>query len=202
MDLPSKKEFKTLKIEGILLYSKFNYEVSGKSQVFLHIWYFHKSFFFMKFLNILRHGESEPYHQDSDYQRRLTTFGRNQLQFLANKIVQKEIVIESILCSSATRTRETCQLILDKIPITHVKFSEELYECDLTNLLKELKQVENQTNHLLLIGHNPGLSALVSYLTGEFFLSMSPGDFVQLSLEIDDWNFLSQDIALLSSVLR
>jgi phosphohistidine phosphatase len=156
----------------------------------------------MKFLNILRHGESEPYHQSGDFQRELTPFGRNQLAFLASKIVQKDIVVESILCSSAIRTRETCQLILDKVSIPKVSYRDQLYECDLMKLLHELKQMESQVNHLLLIGHNPGLSALVSYLTGEFFLSMNPGDFVQLSLEIDDWNFLSQDIASISTILR
>lgn len=156
----------------------------------------------MKFLYVLRHGESEPSNYEGDFQRVLTYFGKNQVQFLAERLAKRELNFDKILCSTAQRAKQTCDYILKEIPVDNVAYKDSLYECDLMELIGELQKVEKDVDHLLLVGHNPGVSALVSYLSGEFFLSMSPGDLVILSLEIDDWNFLSQDIAIILDILR
>ncbi|UJP64271.1 SixA phosphatase family protein [Mongoliitalea daihaiensis] len=156
----------------------------------------------MKFLYVLRHGESQPSNYEGDYHRELTVYGKNQVQFLAEKMRNKNLPVELVLCSAAKRTKQTCIYILQELAIPKVTFLDELYECDLMTLLQELRKVENAVDHLMLVGHNPGVSALVSYLTGEFFLSMNPGDLVVLSLEIGEWNFLAQDIAIISDNLR
>ena len=44
----------------------------------------------------------------------------------------------------------------------------------------------------MVFGHNPGLSALASYLTGENF-NMGTCNTVLLNVETDTWNELSKD---------
>ncbi|MGY6523337.1 MAG: SixA phosphatase family protein [Mongoliitalea sp.] len=160
------------------------------------------SFLVMKFLYVLRHGESEHSHYEGDFQRVLTIYGKNQIQILAERLAKRAINFDQVLCSSAKRTKQTCDYILKEIPVAKVEYKDSLYECDLMELIEELQKIGKDVDHLLLVGHNPGVSALVSYFSGEFFLSMSPGDLVILSLEIEEWNFLTQDIAIISDILR
>lgn len=156
----------------------------------------------MKYLYILRHGETEASHFEGDFYRELTSYGKKQLTELREKIASKGINPELVLCSSATRTRQTSAILNEKLNFQRIEYRDSLYECDLDSLVKELQKIENQIDSVLLVGHNPGLSTLVSYLCGDFFLSMSPGDLVILSLEIDEWNFLAQDLAILLDNLR
>ena len=44
----------------------------------------------------------------------------------------------------------------------------------------------------MVFGHNPGLSALASYLTGENF-NLGTCNTVLLNVETDTWNELSKD---------
>lgn len=156
----------------------------------------------MKYLYILRHGETEASHFEGDFHRELTIYGKNQLTILREKIASKRISPEQVLCSTATRTRQTSVILNEKLNFQRIEYLDGLYECDLKNLLNELQKIDNEVRSVLMIGHNPGLSALVSYLCGDFFLAMNPGDFVILSLEIDEWNFLTQDIAIIIDILR
>jgi phosphohistidine phosphatase len=69
---------------------------------------------------------------------------------------QEGIAPDLVLCSSATRARQTLDL-LDLATTTEVLVEDELYGATATVLLARLRRVGNTTPSVLLIGHNPGI---------------------------------------------
>jgi phosphohistidine phosphatase len=67
-----------------------------------------------------------------------------------------------ILCSPSVRTRQTLTLASaeawDKAP--KVRFDERLYEASAQNILEVLKEVPDKADHVMIVGHNPGLQDL------------------------------------------
>jgi phosphohistidine phosphatase SixA len=109
----------------------------------------------------LRHAKTERESwSGKDKDRRLAPKGINQVAEL--KTLLDLLPITAIRCSTAQRTRETAMACNPIIPIT---FSEELY---LATLDQWKRMLSNEAqDHMLYIGHNDGMSACVTWLTGE-----------------------------------
>ncbi len=69
-----------------------------------------------------------------------------------------------ILCSAALRTRETCELLEPALQGVPVSFEPELYEASRHDLVTRLRHLDDHLGSALLIGHNPGLQRLTTYL--------------------------------------
>ena len=121
-----------------------------------------------KTLCLLRHAKSswaDPALDDFD--RPLNQRGRASAVPLGLYIDDKELRPDSILCSSARRTRETLGLLL---PWLHgeatVRIERGLYLASADELLLRLRRMEDEVSCLLMIGHNPGFEDLADALTG------------------------------------
>jgi phosphohistidine phosphatase len=67
------------------------------------------------------------------------------------------------LCSSATRARQTLEL-LHLATTTAVLFDDQLYGAAPSELLARLRRIPTPVKSALLIGHNPGLEQLARML--------------------------------------
>ena len=69
------------------------------------------------------------------------------------------IAPDLVLCSSSARTRETLERLrlADDVPVV---FEEGLYAASASSLLARLREVEDDVESVLLIGHNPGMQDL------------------------------------------
>jgi phosphohistidine phosphatase len=112
-----------------------------------------------KQLYVLRHAKSsweEPELHDHD--RSLAPRGRNAVKALAGYVRQKGIKPALVVCSSARRTRET----LDGVdPGGEQLIEPQLYSASAEELLARLRQVPDETESVMVVGHNPALQILV-----------------------------------------
>jgi phosphohistidine phosphatase len=77
-------------------------------------------------------------------------------------------MVDAVVCSPATRTRQTWQLMaaeLDGAP-TPV-FDERIYAGTCDTLLSVVQGISDDVSSALLVGHNPGVADLVAALTGQ-----------------------------------
>ena len=82
-------------------------------------------------------------------------------------IGEKKLHPDSILCSSARRTRETLGLLLPWLRgEATVRIERGLYLASADELLLRLRRAEDEASCLLVIGHNPGLEDLAGILAG------------------------------------
>jgi len=113
-------------------------------------------------LYVLRHAKSswdDP--ALSDHERPLAPRGRRAAKRIAKHVRRSEIEPEVVLCSTATRARETLDLLRPALRSPTVLLEDELYAASAQALLARLRRVPDDVGSVLLIGHNPGLQELV-----------------------------------------
>ncbi len=113
-----------------------------------------------KTITILRHAKADmgSATQD-DHDRALNERGQQAATSLGNYLSKRKTIFDYVLCSTARRTRETLEY-LHVEPLPPVDFSEKLYLASPNEMLGVIAQIPAQVNHLLVIGHNPGIHQL------------------------------------------
>lgn len=154
-------------------------------------------------LYLLRHGEAElGYGQCSDFDRKLTDNGITQLKRLGRTLKINAENFDLVLSSNALRTKMTCELIVENIQPRNIVFEELLYEAPTERILSQINHVNKEVDHLLIIGHNPSISNLVSNITIDQFISMQPGMMAKIALEVDSWEMCGRGTGTLLELFQ
>ncbi|MCC2097683.1 MAG: histidine phosphatase family protein [Hyphomicrobiales bacterium] len=121
----------------------------------------------MKRLILLRHAKTEASNMGGDHARALVERGRSDSALIASFLQSHELHPDHVLCSDATRTRQTLACLQSALEQdTSVVFSARLYLAEPEALMHEIWAAPGEAQTLLLIGHNPGLHELAYGLTG------------------------------------
>lgn len=115
-------------------------------------------------LVLLRHGKSAYPDGVPDHDRPLADRGCRQAAFAGEHIRLLLDRFDLVLCSTATRTRQT----LDAANLTagHVEHREEIYAAEADEILDLLRDVPDTATSVLVVGHSPGLPDLADELAG------------------------------------
>lgn len=123
-------------------------------------------------MTLVRHAAAEPTAPGaSDHDRVLSDRGRREAVDVARRVLRAGVRPGTILCSTATRARETAQLFADAMGADIVE-RRDLYDADAADLLRIAR--EWGEDEILVVAHDPGMSALSSELAGRD-VPMPPG---------------------------
>ena len=121
-----------------------------------------------KSLNIylLRHAESPMNPLIDDHSRPLSDTGKEDASTLAKYIRDNKIRFDLTLCSTSDRTRETLTIIKGHSTDSFhdINYLDELYNASKKTILEVIKRYNVQS--ILVVGHNPGISTLISDFAG------------------------------------
>jgi len=115
-------------------------------------------------LYLLRHAKSS--WKDAgiaDHDRPLAGRGRKAAKAMGAWMRDQRVKPELVLCSSATRARQTFER-LEPLGAREVHIERELYGADAPTLLGRLRDVPESVASVMLIGHNPGMEDLALVL--------------------------------------
>ena len=120
-------------------------------------------------LFILRHGlavERDEFDYASDAGRPLTPKGRKQLRAIAAALRNMELHFDAILSSPLVRARETAEIIAAELKLKkRLAFADELKPgTDAKRLVPKIVRQKPARENVLLVGHEPDLSELISLL--------------------------------------
>lgn len=154
-------------------------------------------------LYLLRHGESTPVNSVSgDIGRNLTSTGREKLLQLAKLLKKKKINFDHLVVSPAKRTMETKSVLESELGDLAFEIDESLYEGIPRALIDAICRQPKEFKSILLVGHNPGISAVASYFSGDNFISLSPGMMAIIYFNLEDWKMLSANSGTLMEILH
>jgi phosphohistidine phosphatase len=143
----------------------------------------------MKTLLILRHAKSS--HEDGslkDLDRPLNERGISDAKLMGSVIRKKKIQPDLIVASPAERVRQTADLALKAARLNvELTFDKPIYEASAQGLLKVLRDLNDTSNTLMLIGHNPGLEDLLERLTGEG-ITLPTAALAGVELNVEHWS--------------
>lgn len=121
----------------------------------------------MKTLYLLRHAKSSwDYPEIPDQERPLNKRGRKDAPRMGNWMKQQGISPDSIISSPSVRTLATISKVSHALGLSGelIETNPALYHASPSSLLTVIRSSPPEVNSLLLVGHNPGLTALANLL--------------------------------------
>lgn len=121
---------------------------------------------------LLRHAKSawdDP--ELDDFARPLSPRGKKACRLLARHMAERNISPGLVLCSPATRTRQTWERLQKRLSggapdRIQARFDPSLYLAEPAALLALTRAAPTDCRELMLIGHNPGLEEFATSLSG------------------------------------
>lgn len=157
----------------------------------------------MKTLYLLRHAKSS--WKDSglqDFDRPLNGCGREAAPLVGRFIRKRKLRVDLILSSPAARARQTAALVRESAGLNaELLYDERIYEADAARLVEVVAQAGEAVESLMLVGHNPGVEELLTFLTGES-RSMQTAALACLSLDVEKWGKVRERAGRLEWLVR
>jgi phosphohistidine phosphatase len=154
-------------------------------------------------LYLLRHAKSSwDDESQQDFERPLANRGRKAAAHLGQFIQEEGIDFDLVLVSSAVRTRETIELIKERAKLRgEIRYDERIYEATVSQLLEIISQIDNDSENVLLVGHNPGLEGLLALLTGEQ-QTVTTANFAKVEIKAAKWSASLANKGTLEWIIR
>lgn len=108
-------------------------------------------------LLLLRHAKSDYPDGVADHERPLAPRGIREAELAGDWLRVHAPAIDAVLCSSATRTRQTLELTRIDAPVT---VADRLYDASPGTVIEEINGVDPGVETLLVVGHEPTMSNL------------------------------------------
>lgn len=114
-------------------------------------------------LILLRHAKSEYPPETADHERPLAPRGIREAGLAGDWLRAHAPSIDQVLCSTATRTRQTYARTALTAPVRYV---DDLYDAMPGNVIEAINTVAADIDTLLVIGHEPAMSSVALGLAG------------------------------------
>jgi phosphohistidine phosphatase len=146
----------------------------------------------MKTVYLIRHAKSDWNNPElTDYERPLNKRGLTDLPIMAEKLLGLNFNPQLIVSSPAQRAMNTAELISKEKSIL---FDSSIYEASLEDLIHLINLLPEKHNEIAIVGHNPSMTYLSNYLTGNTISNMPTCSVIKIEMEIDDWNQIVEGI--------
>lgn len=152
----------------------------------------------MKRLTILRHAKSSWDHSGlKDFERPLNDRGRKAARRIGKELRRRKMRFDLVIASPATRVRETLDEVATGYGDTFdVRSEPKIYMASVGALRSLVREIDDQVNAALLVGHNPGLEQLVVALSRDNRDGLRPrveekfptGALAVIELDVERWS--------------
>ncbi len=146
----------------------------------------------MKTLILQRHAKAEK-DGDDDLCRPLTPGGLSDAAFQGETLRQLEIYPELILHSHAMRARQTAEIMAVKLELSqgYTVEDSELYECNDSDLISIIRNLPDDVDSVLIVGHNPAIENLADSLGPSGFGHFRPSEAAIYTFDTDEWRAIA-----------
>lgn len=148
-------------------------------------------------LTLVRHAKTEPGRAgQEDWDRMLEPRGQRDAPEMARRLQQSGPKPERILSSPAVRAITTATIMARGLGVAaqKVQQDERLYLASPKQMLAVIQELGGRAKHLMVVGHNPGITEFADRISSERSLDNMPTCAVYtLQFAIKEWSELSWD---------
>ncbi|MEX2567489.1 MAG: histidine phosphatase family protein [Cyclobacteriaceae bacterium] len=157
----------------------------------------------VKELLLLRHGEAEIANsQNEDVFRKLTPPGEKRIERLANSLKSRGQRVDQIIHSQAVRCVKTAAIMGLILESSELVPSPLIYRAGYPELLDLINGLPDKIQKVMLVGHNPTISYMATYLTNDQHVLLSPGMMVRIHFTGISWDQVSKGSGNLEEILQ
>jgi len=153
----------------------------------------------MKNLLIMRHAKSDWGNNLPDIERPLNKRGKKATPLMAEYLKKTGKVPDLILSSPAKRAKCTAEIVKETLGIDKdIKIISAFYFGYMSEIINTIKNVDNQHNTVLILGHNPIWEDLVSELISyKNYIAMPTAAIASIIFDTDNWQKITEKEAKL-----
>lgn len=143
----------------------------------------------VKRLFIIRHAKSSWSDAGlADFDRPLNKRGKRDAPVMAGRLERRQIVAERILASPAKRARKTAIQMAraSGYEKENIVYLPDLYFGSVHYCVEALESHFKDVDTIFLVGHNPTVTELAEYLSGEYFANVPTCGIVAIGYEKGD----------------
>ncbi len=142
----------------------------------------------MKTILFMRHAKSDwSTHHQADFDRPLNARGQRDAPMMASFLAHHHLLPEWIVSSPAMRARLTAEFVARESRFRgQLTFDDRIYLGSPSMLLSVVRDLPEDTDTALLVGHNPGLEDTIALLCGGH-VRMSTAAIASLRVDADRW---------------
>ncbi|MBX7094901.1 MAG: histidine phosphatase family protein [Flavobacteriales bacterium] len=147
-------------------------------------------------LILVRHAKSSWNDlQLADVDRPLNDRGKKNAPLMAEVLKSKKILPDIIYCSKAKRSRSTAKRMANVLFKDEKAFEviPEIYEAEIMTLLHIVNRFQDKYKTIMLIGHNPGLTEFLNYLTEAGIGNIPTTGVAEIHFPFQHWKEISRD---------
>ena len=164
----------------------------------------------MKTLYVLRHAKSD-WDDESlrDFDRPLSHRGRKAAKAVGHEMRGRGIRPDFVIASPAVRATETVDRVIDGFgEDLRVTEDRRIYEAGTGTLLDIVRAASDDADHVMIVGHNPGLQNLVVTLTEACALreeaeqKFPTAALAEIRFDVDRWSELAPRTGQLADLIK
>jgi phosphohistidine phosphatase len=148
-------------------------------------------------LTLVRHAKTEPGRDgQEDWDRALESRGQRDAPEMARRLKQRGPKPERILSSPAVRAITTATIMARELGVSaqKVQQDERLYLASPKDMLAVIRELGERARHLMVVGHNPGITEFADRISSERSVDNLPTCAVySLQFEVAAWSELQWD---------
>ncbi len=152
-------------------------------------------------LTLIRHAKSSwTSGAARDFDRPLNKRGLKNAPLMGKIIRKQGLSFDRIVTSPALRAMTTANLLAEKLgyPEQEIQKLEALYGASVDELLECVHGLNSDEPRIALVAHNPGLTELCNYLSGEAIDNLPTCAVAVIEFELDDWQAVYRDTGRLA----
>ena len=145
----------------------------------------------MKTLYLVRHAKSSwDNPMLSDFERPLNIRGERDAPEMGRRLAARGIRPDLMLTSPAVRTTLTCEAIAKALlyPLHDIEKEKAIYHGDEETLLRVIHEVNEHVRHLMVFGHNPGITDFANALTNGHIDNIPTCGVFACHFEVNHWS--------------
>ena len=143
----------------------------------------------MKTLYLVRHAKSSWKFPDlADFDRPLNRRGQRDAPMMGQRLHQRGVLPDLIISSPARRTQQTARALAEETGYrSAIRYEDALYHASPEELLAVIHTARGEVSLLMLVGHNPGLTELLTQLTLRSIDNVVTAGVVTVQFTVDRW---------------
>lgn len=152
----------------------------------------------MKTLYLMRHAHKEKaLNNQDDFDLKLSSEGEIQAKNIGIKLREIGVKPDLIVSSPAARAKKTAEIICQEIYYRKtIMYNEVLFQAFVNELLETITYTFDTVDSMLIIGHNPSLTALTIVLD-IYKEEIKPGEVLKIEFDTDSWIHVEKENAKL-----
>lgn len=157
-------------------------------------------------LILIRHAKASEDDAGGDHTRTLAPRGREDAAALGVWLGEQNAWPDMVMCSTATRTRETLASFNRNLPTL---LRDKLYLASANDMLAQIRNCDDAVTTLAVVGHNPGVHGLLALLVSDYAhdadaervaMKFPTAACAILTLDLASWADLEQQTARLEQL--